>query len=443
MTRSPKVRPRYATKSCFALALTAAAFVGFIQLPSLLRTSYHFYLTHVRGRPDSTTSLVGSPVFLSKPLQRTIIVPTIAYPPRESHPVKTKERGAARRSVAQRAKANKEGAILVEENVARRVAPKDSAKGVQKVKNGKVAKKEAKKSAPRKLAWMPPYDPSKYRFVSSPDLCPKSGANGEIQFLVLAQSAVKNFDRRTLVRKTWGSVCKRSSTTAGASSPAALCRLGFVMGTTKDQSLERKVREEADRYGDVVRSNFEDSYYNLSLSTVTALRWAHESCSDYKYLLKADDDTFVNLAALGRYLATSARRRRKAIYGYLMKGFRPNRDRNSKWFTSPQLYNKARLPDFVSGFAYVVTRDAVEPLYAAARTTIMFPFEDVYVTGMCREKASDAEAIALENVAKFYNHKKRNRAPGPCPYAGVLAQHELTPTETARLWQNIQTGKCV
>lgn len=437
------VRPRYATKSCFALALTVAAFVGFIQLPSLLRTSYHFYMTHVRSRPDTTTALVGPPVFLSRPLQRTIIIPTIAYPPGESHPVKMKERGAARRSVAQRAKANKDGAILVEENVARRVGSKDSAKSVRKANNGKVAKKDVKQSAPRKLAWMPPYDPSKYRFISSPDLCPKSTPNGGIQFLVLAQSAVKNLDRRTLIRKTWGSVCKRSSATASASSSAALCRLGFVLGATKDQSLERRVREEADRYGDLVRSDFEDSYYNLSLSTVTALRWAHESCADYKYLLKADDDTFVNLAALGRYLATSARRHRRAIYGYLMKGFRPNRDRKSKWFTSPQLYNKARLPDFVSGFAYVVTRDAVEPLYAAARTTIMFPFEDVYVTGMCREKASGSEAIALENVAKFYNHKKRKRAPGPCPYAGVLAQHELTPTETARLWQNIQTGKCV
>lgn len=437
------VRPRYATKSCFALALTAAAFVGFVQLPSVLRTSYHFLVTHVRRRPDSTTTLVGPPVFLSRPSQRMVIAPTLAYPLRDSKLARTKDRGAARRSVAQRAKANKDGAILVEENVARHVGPKDSAKSAQKVKNNKLAKKEGKKSAPRKLAWMPPYDPSKYRFISSPDLCPKSRANGGIQFLVLAQSAVKNFDRRTLVRKTWGSVCKRSSATAGASSSAALCRLGFVLGTTKDQSLERRVRDEADRYGDLVRSNFEDSYYNLSLSTVTALRWAHESCADYKYLLKADDDTFVNLAALARYLDTSARRRRKAIYGYLMKGFRPNRDRKSKWFTSPQLYNKARLPDFVSGFAYVVTRDAVEPLYAAARTTIMFPFEDVYVTGMCREKASDSEPIALENVPKFYNHKKRNRAPGPCPYAGVLAQHELTPTETARLWQNIQTGKCV
>lgn len=442
------VRPRYASKSCFALVLTAAAFVGFVQLPSLLRTSYRFYIAHVRRRSESTASLVGPPVFLSRPAQLTVIVPTAAY---DSQPVKMKEGGAARRSVAERAKANKDGAILVEEDVARRVGPKIAAKSVQRAKNRKFANKGARKLAPRKLAWMPPYDPSEYRFISSPDFCSKSsrthggGDGGGVQFLVLTQSAVKNFDRRTLVRKTWGSVCKRSGATgaSSSSSSATLCRLAFVLGTTKDQNLERRVRDEAGRYGDLVRSNFEDSYYNLSLSTVTALRWAHESCANYKYLLKADDDTFVNLAALGRYLATSARRRQKTIYGYLMKGFRPNRDQKSKWFTSPQLYNKARLPDFVSGFAYVLTRDAVEPLYAAARTTIMFPFEDVYVTGMCREKVGGSEPIALENVAKFYNHKKRNRAAGPCPYAGVLAQHELTPTETARLWKNIQTGKCV
>ncbi|KAH8009313.1 hypothetical protein HPB51_014449 [Rhipicephalus microplus] len=80
----------------------------------------------------------------------------------------------------------------------------------------------------------------------------------------------------------------------------------------------------------------------------------------FRYLLKADDDAFVNIAALRGYLAARSRRRRRAIVGYLMKGFRPNRNRASKWFTSPQLFAKARLPDFVSGFAYVVTRDAVE-----------------------------------------------------------------------------------
>ncbi|KAK8757630.1 hypothetical protein V5799_004743 [Amblyomma americanum] len=334
---------------------------------------------------------------------------------------------AALSVLAQRAKENKQGAILIEESIRRRAVqryvPKD-----------KAANKSRKVPLARP-AWLPPYDPSKYRFTVNPKLCINNGSQ-PVYFLVLVQSAVKNFERRTLIRDTWGSECGSKGSAA-----TALCRLGFVLGTSSDPVLERKVRDESSRYGDLVRSDFADSYYNLSLSTVTALRWAHQHCTDYRYLVKADDDAFVNLAALRDYLAARPTHRRTAIYGYLMKGFRPNRNKGSKWFTSPELFAKARLPDFVSGFAYVVTRDAVKPLYAAAQVTAMFPFEDVYVTGMCRERARGQEAVVLEGVAKFYNHRK-SKAATPCSYAGVLAQHELTAAETTRLWRDLKSGKC-
>uniref|UniRef100_A0A224YTI2 Hexosyltransferase n=1 Tax=Rhipicephalus zambeziensis TaxID=60191 RepID=A0A224YTI2_9ACAR len=164
-------------------------------------------------------------------------------------------------------------------------------------------------------------------------------------------------------------------------------------------------------------------------------------------MVKADDDAFVNLAALRKHLASKSRLRRKAIIGYLMKGFRPNRNRASKWFTSPQLFAKARLPDFVSGFAYAVTRDAVGPLYAAAQVAPIFPFEDVYVTGMCRERApvvAGSNAIALEGAPRFHNHRKKSRGKKTlCSlYGTVLAQHELTAAETKSLWEDLKAGRC-
>lgn len=435
------VRLRYATRSCFGLAISLAAFVALVQVPDLLRSSYRLYLAHVHKRSVSAT-FVGPPVFLGKQqhVLRTFAASEAAYVAPVPSPAarriadiakaeieKQRHTSKAALSVmAQRAKENKRGAILIEESIRRRAVQKY-------VPKDKAANNSRKASLPRP-AWMPPYDSSKFHFTVNPKLCVQNGSKPV--FLVLVQSAVKNFERRALVRDTWGSECGRKGSAANA-----LCRLGFVLGTSSDPVLEHKVREEASRYGDLVRSDFADSYYNLSLSTVTAMRWAHQHCSDYRYLVKADDDAFVNLAALRDYLAARPTQRRKAIYGYLMKGFRPNRNKASKWFTSPQLFAKARLPDFVSGFAYVVTRDAVQPLYAAAQVTPMFPFEDVYVTGMCRERARGSEAVVLEGVAKFFNHRKR-KAASPCSYAGVLAQHELTAAETTRLWRDLKAGKC-
>lgn len=437
------VRLRYATKSCFGLALCLAAFAAFVQFPNVLRSAYRQYMT----RPVSE-SLVGEPVFRDKqePSVRTLLAPGAAYDAPGRHPpgvrepagaadnkIETQKRGAkpaaAFRLIARKAEQNRRGAVLLEESLKRldRVA---------------AAANKSKKAARPKPTWLPPYNPSKYRFTLNPNLC---SGDVPVVFLVLVQSAVKNFDRRALVRDTWGSVCRRNN--SSASGDAVLCRLGFVLGTSPDPVLEHRLRDESSRHGDLVQSDFVDSYYNLSLSTVTGLRWAHENCKRYGYLVKADDDAFVNLAALRAYLATRSRRLRRAIIGYLMKGFRPNRNRASKWFTSPQLFAKARLPDFVSGFAYAVTRDAVGPLYAAARVAPIFPFEDVYVTGMCRERAqvvSGSKAIALEGAPRFHNHRKKSRGDKTlCSlYGSVLAQHELTAAETRSLWEDLKTGKC-
>ena len=45
-------------------------------------------------------------------------------------------------------------------------------------------------------------------------------------------------------------------------------------------------------------------------------------------------------------------------------------------------------PQYVEGSFYLLTHDAIVPLLAAIQTTPMIPFEDVYLTGICAEKAN-------------------------------------------------------
>ncbi|NXL55020.1 B3G5A glucosaminyltransferase, partial [Podilymbus podiceps] len=65
------------------------------------------------------------------------------------------------------------------------------------------------------------------------------------------------------------------------------------------------VRAEASRHGDVLQGDFADLYANLNLKTLLLLRWAAAACPAVPFLLKADDDVFVNLPALTRELAAS------------------------------------------------------------------------------------------------------------------------------------------
>ena len=44
-------------------------------------------------------------------------------------------------------------------------------------------------------------------------------------------------------------------------------------------------------------------------------------------------------------------------------------------------------PNYINGSVYFLHGTAVLPLLAAVQTTPMIPYEDIYLTGICAEKA--------------------------------------------------------
>jgi len=110
-------------------------------------------------------------------------------------------------------------------------------------------------------------------------------------------SAVENIDRRKAVRSTWGDTSLL--TAVGA-------RLIFVVARTdparSPPGIERRVMAEHRRQGDVVQADFVDNYVNLTAKTVTALRWAARACPRVWFVMKCDDDVYVDVPALTRRL---------------------------------------------------------------------------------------------------------------------------------------------
>ncbi|NWH55678.1 B3GT4 galactosyltransferase, partial [Fregata magnificens] len=83
------------------------------------------------------------------------------------------------------------------------------------------------------------------------------------------------------------------------------------------------------RHADLLQGSFADAYANLTRKTLLALRWAAARCPAAPFLLKADDDVFVNLPALTNYLA-SLRNPRRLYLGRVHWWVRPNRDPRSR-----------------------------------------------------------------------------------------------------------------
>lgn len=243
--------------------------------------------------------------------------------------------------------------------------------------------------------------------------------------LVLVPSAPAHAARRQAVRETWG----------GAARPGGFpTRTLFVLGVPGGGPGEQAaLRAEARRHGDLLQGAFADTYANLNRKTLLLLRWAAARCPAAPFLLKADDDVFVNLPALTSHLA-SLRPPGPLYLGRVHWWVRPDRDPRSRHHVPSALYPAAAFPLYCSGTAYVLSRAAVAAVLAAAPFVPFVAPEDVWV-GLCAQRAGVAprHSARMAGSARF--------PPDACCYGEVLfSAHGLGPRELRGVWELLGAG---
>ena len=123
-----------------------------------------------------------------------------------------------------------------------------------------------------------------FQFLINNDIC---GA-GPVSFVFTVHSAVGNKEMRDTVRAGWG----------GSAGPGAGAQLAFLLGTTPDPALQATLTTENSIHGDLVQGGFTDTYANLSYKTVMGAVWVGEFCPQAEFMVKTDDDMFVDVWAL-------------------------------------------------------------------------------------------------------------------------------------------------
>lgn len=134
-------------------------------------------------------------------------------------------------------------------------------------------------------------------------------------------------------------------------------------------------------YNDIIRGRFVDSYNNLTLKTISMLEWVDDNCPKASFILKTDDDMFINVPKLLQFVEKKQSDKR-TIYGRLAKKWKPIRNKKSKYYVSPEQYRPPIFPAFTTGPAYLMTRDCVKDLYNKALNETYLKLEDVYTTGI-------------------------------------------------------------
>ncbi|CAH1792065.1 unnamed protein product [Owenia fusiformis] len=197
--------------------------------------------------------------------------------------------------------------------------------------------------------------------------------------LVFIHTAPKNNIRRNMIRKTWGSV---------RSIKDYRIELIFLLGVALNRSTNDDIVQESKQYHDIIQENFIESYRNLTLKGIMGLKWTIDFCPHATFILKTDDDVFVNIYPLFDYLLKINKDEtgRHNLLGFIRPPQPPARKSNLNTATKEE-YARDMYPPFCNGLAFIYSMSAVKAIYKASLYEPFFWIDDVFITGVLAEKA--------------------------------------------------------
>ncbi|XP_054708136.1 beta-1,3-galactosyltransferase 5-like [Uloborus diversus] len=191
--------------------------------------------------------------------------------------------------------------------------------------------------------------------------------------LVLVATAPENFERRNAIRKTWaGSERQKHWITR------THAKTVFLIGLSTTKFLNVLTQNENEQYGDVLLGSYVDTYRNLTAKVMHGFTWAFKQCKPM-FLLKTDDDCFVNLHLLTEFLRKYNPIRTNLYAGRIRWSAPVIRDPTSRWYVSDKEYRGSRYAPYVSGAGYVMSLDVLHKLVQLSGKVDVFPNEDAYV----------------------------------------------------------------
>ena len=223
---------------------------------------------------------------------------------------------------------------------------------------------------------------SDFAFTINNDVC----GHEPVDFVMLITSDVRSPTKRTLIREVL---------------PAAVLaelrvRRVFLLGeleppgnSSAQHDPRGAARQEDRQYADLVAGSFLDTYRNLTYKHLMGLHWATSYCPQARHIVKMDQDVAIDVFRLHTRLQTAPSQ--QTIIGALRVNGPPVRNPKSpskKWYVTRQEFAGDKYPTYMLGPLYVITPDVAAQLVAGSARVPFFWVDDVFVTGVLRERAA-------------------------------------------------------
>ncbi|XP_045397799.1 beta-1,3-galactosyltransferase 4 [Lemur catta] len=276
--------------------------------------------------------------------------------------------------------------------------------------------------------------------------------------LILVCTAPENLNQRNAIRASWGGLREARGLRV---------QTLFLLGEPNRQhptwgSHGNDLARESAAQGDILQAAFQDSYRNLTLKTLSGLNWADKHCPMARYILKTDDDVFVNVPELvselvlrggrweqwerGTEPQTEAAVRDEQLEGgqashskavpllYLGRVHwraNPSRTLGGRHHVSEELWPPTwgPFPPYASGTGYVLSASAVQLILKVASGAPPLPLEDVFV-GVSARRGGLAPTHCVKLAGATHYPLDR------CCYGKfLLTSHKLDPWKMQEAWK--------
>lgn len=210
---------------------------------------------------------------------------------------------------------------------------------------------------------------------NNPSLCSVGGVNpSEKILLVLVHTARGHYMERLAIRNTWASIQNYRNWTV-----CTVFLIGESAPNQDDPQQELELDDENQQYGDLITGNFIDSYRNLTYKHIMGYKWALEHCSNAAFVLKTDDDMFVDVLHFIDQRVDKKYANAPDIYCYTFTDNKPIRSKSSKWYVTEEEWPESTYPTYCSGWGYGITVNWINKLYLMSSQTQYFWVDDVFI----------------------------------------------------------------
>ena len=208
-----------------------------------------------------------------------------------------------------------------------------------------------------------------------PYKAPDSMCKVQPHIIIYLHSRPSNTRKRKVIRDTWANVTNFKN---------IIVERIFVIGKIAEVNAMGDVEDEMALQKDIIIGDFDDTFRNLSLKGLTLLDFVNKKCHGAKYILKADDDIFINtFMIVEKFIGTIWTKTKTVMCQVKEDNAADTTNKNGRWYIPAELLpgSSDKLPTFCSGYTVLFTADLVPLMLNKSLTSPLVPVDDAYVFG--------------------------------------------------------------